>query len=215
MKQNCAKYDKILADRHNWPKVVEVFNNNTDLLFHLSQYTGMVIDDLDILENLYNTIEIEQNNNLTVPTAVAVNDTVLETMKELAALNLALYSETEYMKRVKGGVLVKRVLDAMKNITENKDSTKIYLYSGHDLTIVHVLRALNLTETIKPDFGASIAFELHTNQTSDFMRIVYRNGWNAAAEEKPIKNCENCDLTSLETFLSPIIPSDWASECSD
>lgn len=170
MKQNCTKYDELFADRNNWPEVVAVFNNNTELLFHLSKHTGMVIDDLDILETLYNTLEIEQLNNLTIPASL-VNDTVLDTMRELAALNLALYSHTEYMKRVKGGVFVKRVLNSMENFINDEDETKIYLYSGHDISIVHILRALNLTDTIKPDFGASIAFELHNNSDSYNVKV--------------------------------------------
>jgi len=46
-----------------------------------------------------------------------------------------------------------------------KPDRKMVLYSAHDLTIVNVWRALGFTDLIKPDYGASLVFELHTTRS--------------------------------------------------
>lgn len=38
---------------------------------------------------------------------------------------------------------------------------KLLLYSGHDSTILSVMRALDFKGFLMPDFGASLIFELH------------------------------------------------------
>lgn len=39
----------------------------------------------------------------------------------------------------------------------------IFVYSGHDVTLVNLMRALDITEhtSRKPDFAATLVFELH------------------------------------------------------
>jgi len=46
-----------------------------------------------------------------------------------------------------------------------KPDRKMVLYSAHDVTIVNVWRALGFTDLIKPDYGASLFFELHTTRS--------------------------------------------------
>lgn len=46
-----------------------------------------------------------------------------------------------------------------------KPDRKMVLYSAHDITIVNVWRALGFTDLIKPDYGASLVFELHTTRS--------------------------------------------------
>lgn len=53
----------------------------------------------------------------------------------------------------------------------------IFLYSGHDVTLVNLMRALEIIDHTsgKPDFGAAIVFELHHSVTfeDDFEIKVY------------------------------------------
>lgn len=42
----------------------------------------------------------------------------------------------------------------------NVDRT-LYIYSGHDVTIVSLWRALGFEELIEPEYGASVVLELH------------------------------------------------------
>lgn len=102
MKKPCPKFDKMLADLYeNSPYIIDINKKHAELYKYLSEHTGESINNIEKVEILYNTLTIEQLNNLTLPSWV--NDTILETMLELAARNLALYSYNDYMKRIKGG----------------------------------------------------------------------------------------------------------------
>lgn len=52
---------------------------------------------------------------------------------------------------------------------------KLFLYSGHDVTIIHVLRSLGLDGVLKPSFSASLIFELHRNNNSDIyiVKVIF------------------------------------------
>lgn len=58
------------------------------------------------------------------------------------------------------GPLLKEILIRMK---DDKSRRKTYLYSAHDTTLVNALRTMGFTnELFKPDYGATLIFELHS-----------------------------------------------------
>lgn len=63
------------------------------------------------------------------------------------------------------------VLDNMVRIKNNQldPGRKLFIYSGHDVTLVNVMRALNISSqtTNKPEFASALHFELHHNPTID------------------------------------------------
>ena len=69
------------------------------------------------------------------------------------------------------GYLVTDVLDKMTQIKNKqlKPPRKLFLYSGHDVTLVNVMRALNIISqtSSKPDFASALHFELHRNPIFD------------------------------------------------
>lgn len=56
---------------------------------------------------------------------------------------------------------------------ENVDRT-LYVYSGHDVTVVSLWRALGFVDLLAPDYGASIVLELHEDieQESFFVKVA-------------------------------------------
>lgn len=86
------------------------------------------------------------------------------------------------MFSLKGPVLT-QILDNMMNKKLNQlDSDRsMYIYSAHDVTLVNVMRALNITDQTsrKPHYGATLAFELHFNERLNDLELrvsVVRNG---------------------------------------
>lgn len=53
-------------------------------------------------------------------------------------------------------------------------SRKLYIYSGHDVTLVNVMRALNIIEqtSTKPDYSSALHFELHRNPNIETDLVV-------------------------------------------
>lgn len=159
-------------------------------------------------EQLYNILFIEKIFGLELP---EWTDAVFpKKLLALAKRNLALLTENDYMKRVRGGnyshflsflfhvfgigilmvvffsgFLVTDVLDKMIQ-TKNeqlKPARKLFIYSGHDVTLVNVMRALGIISQTsrKPDFASALHFELHRNPTfdndSEVKVCVQRNLW--------------------------------------
>lgn len=62
------------------------------------------------------------------------------------------------------------VTDVYNKMVEKRDGKskpdrKLLFYSGHDVTLVNVMRALNIIDQTsqKPDFASALYFELHHN----------------------------------------------------
>ncbi|CAG9761313.1 unnamed protein product [Ceutorhynchus assimilis] len=210
MKTNCTKYDKQFIEVQNSAKVQQYNQDYADLYNYLSQHTGKIINNIEDVESLFNTLEIYQLNNLSTP--YWVNDTLMNEMKIIAAQNLAIYSETEYMKKIKGGFFLKTILDLMETaLNGTKDVPTINTYSGHDLTIVHVMRALNLIDTLKPNFGACLIFELYEDST---IKVFYWDKWNGKIIEQILPNCASpCTVSNFIEGYKAVLPVNWAREC--
>lgn len=209
MKTNCTEYDKEFIEVLNATKMRHINEENRDLYQYLTEHTGIIIDNIEAVESLYNTLEIEQLNNLTLPHWV--NGSIMSQMRILGAQNLAIYSENEYMKKIKGGFFLSTVLQLMKKSSKNDEVPSVNMYSGHDLTIVHVLRALNLIDTLKPDFGASVIIEFHGSLE---LKIFYMENWAANAQELSLANCSSpCTLEKFEEAYKTTLPVNWEEEC--
>lgn len=56
-----------------------------------------------------------------------------------------------------------------KKNNQLKPDRRLFIYSGHDVTLVNVMRALDIIPqtTRKPDYAAALYFELHQNPILD------------------------------------------------
>lgn len=49
----------------------------------------------------------------------------------------------------------------MKKVETEKNSPKLFVYSGHDITLINILRTLGFDDILKPGFAAYFIIELH------------------------------------------------------
>ncbi|CAH0561808.1 unnamed protein product [Brassicogethes aeneus] len=209
MRKQCKVYDKAYSDMLNLEEVKNL--TKTKIFDDVRKYTGEEIKTLEDMEFIFNTLDIEQVQNLTLPSWATIE--ILKEMKKIAAKNLALYTETKLMKRLKGGVFVKRVLDSMKNCINNKKQPTINLYAGHDVSLVHILRTLDLVDTIKPGFGATLIMELHEDST---LKVFYMDSYNDVMQEQIFKSCaKSCSINDFENIYHGVLPLDWEKECDN
>lgn len=143
--------------------VVELMKTNEQLFKMLSNNTGHKIVTVTDVELLYNTLKVEHDAKLVLPdwTEKVFPDKMLP----IAKRSLALFTETQFMKRIKGGAFVTQVLESMTKRKLNilKPNRSIFVYSGHDVTLCNVMRALGIiADTAEaPDYAAALVFELH------------------------------------------------------
>lgn len=103
MKAQCKNYDEELEQVLRSEKIQKEIEQNSDLLEYLTENTGQNISTIGEVELLYNTLEIELLHDLKLPSWT--KNISMEHMKVLAARSLEIFTETNYMKRMKGGTL--------------------------------------------------------------------------------------------------------------
>lgn len=126
---------------------------------------------LDV-ELVYNTLKSESEAGLPLPDwAENIHP---ERLEPLAERSYVLFTETNLMKKVKGGAFLTEIHTNMidKRRRNLNPDRKIFLYSGHDVTLVNVMNSLGiLDQTAKlPEYSSALVFELHHNSlfTDDF-----------------------------------------------
>lgn len=86
-------------------------------------------------------------------------------MSPLKARAFELFTETPFMRRIKGGLLITEIVDKMFMKQSGEITQNILIYSGHDATLANMVRGLNISDQapIMPEYGTSLIFEMHCN----------------------------------------------------
>ncbi|KAG7204215.1 hypothetical protein KM043_002046 [Ampulex compressa] len=182
----------------------------------LSALAGQNTTTITDVEFLYNTLEIEEMNGLKLPEWT--KEFYGPEMRRIAARSLAIFTSNALQQRLRGGPLVKEILENMRSAMGG-NGKKAYLYSAHDITIVNVLRTMGFTnELLKPDYGAVLILELHSvngGQQGE-VRVSYLNSTEATeAHPMRIPECGSpCYLENLIDAWKDITPINWDAECA-
>ncbi|CAK9822890.1 Lysosomal acid phosphatase [Anthophora retusa] len=185
----------------------------------LSHHTGQNITTITDVEFLYNTLEIEQRKGLRLPEWT--NEYYNTEMREIAARSLAIFTSNTLQQRLRGGPLLKQILEHMHASKAGQDTRRAYFYSAHDITLVNLLRTIGFTnEYFKPEYGTTLVFELHvaSNLTEDAeVKLMYLNDTEAIKfPPYPMKipNCNApCLLKNLIKLWEDVLPDNWDDEC--
>ena len=137
----------------------------------ISNNTGESITSFTHLADFFDSIHSEKVHNMTLP--AWITDTVYnqaQTFKETSEDYLfgsAGFNKPENTEliRLKGGVLLKEMIDNMDTaVGNNGTGVKLHVYSAHDTTVAAFLKTLGAKEGVlgltSPDFAATLAVEL-------------------------------------------------------
>lgn len=121
------------------------------------------------VELLNDNLIIDEDNSFALPEWTF--SVFPDKLYSVSARSQALFTETDYMKRIKGGPLITKIVGDMDlkrngNLTQN-----MFFYSAHDVTLTNVMRALEIQKqtSILPEYGATLIFELHSpSEISDW-----------------------------------------------
>lgn len=134
-------------------------NYNFIKFAYLLQNISSVLD----VELLYNTLKAETEAGLVLPDWT--ENIYPDRIERLAMRSYTLFTETKLMKKVKGGAFLSEIYKKMinkhkKNLNPDR---KIFLYSGHDVTLVNVMNSMNILDQTSnlPDYASALVFELH------------------------------------------------------
>ncbi|KAI1294209.1 Lysosomal acid phosphatase [Halotydeus destructor] len=226
-----AAEDELRKIRHS-PAVMAFTKAFEQLFAHLSLNTGANVTDIMQAENVYDTLFIERDNGLALPSWAT--DEVMKDLKNITDYTFYCDYSTKKMQRLRAGLFLKdlrkRFLYATdKTLLEADDEAdslefsamkKLFIYSTHDSMIALILNALGIFNMIAPPYAASIFFELHqTNETEHTVKILYLNDTSAGVPfALPVPGCDKleteCHVTKFLAAIEHLIPSDWRHECN-
>lgn len=119
------------------------------------------------------------------------------------------------LKRLKGGVFVKKAIDEWKKKKDEKLNKKFFVYAGHDATVTNILSAFNVWEEQFPDYGICGIFEFSKHKESGKYGVEIFLKKSKDFIPLTIPGCDNsfCELSMVEDLLDDNIPKNWEEEC--
>ncbi|XP_022121885.2 prostatic acid phosphatase isoform X1 [Pieris rapae] len=204
-------YQELLAEKNADSKYTELFD-------YLSKHTNQSMRSILDVDFFYSTLQAQYEAGLKLP---EWTKTVFPTkMRPPFMLSLALLSYNESLQRLHTGPLLNNIRSHLQEAVMHTNTDRaLYIYSGHDVNLVSLMRSLGYTEMLEPEYGASVLLELHEEVEQDkfYVKLFYRNNTKIEVPmELSIPNCkEPCTYEKFVEHLGTLIPLDWEAECQN
>lgn len=211
--EGCSIYKTALTEVKKMKEVRDKIAIYKDFFKFLSEKTGLVIEEPLLAYEVYNLLTAQKTMNLTLPEWCT--DEVYRKMQDIVVLEYEIRAYTTQLKRLNGGMLIKKFIDNMNVKSENTNPRKMYVYSGHEVNLAAFARAHNISEPRLPDYGSTFIFEkLRDEENNLYIRIIL---WTGSTEKlMPIKLASCDEICPLKTYLGLVremIPSDEEMTC--
>lgn len=109
--------------------------------------------------------------NLTLPEWCT--EELYQKMEDMVYLEYEIRFYTAKLRRLTGGMLIRRFIENMNINGEQNNPRKIYLYSGHEINIAAFTRAHDIHVPKLPTYGSAIIMEkLRNTEGKLFIKVV-------------------------------------------
>ncbi|KZC05750.1 Testicular acid phosphatase like protein [Dufourea novaeangliae] len=211
----CPRYTKLRHTITSLPEVQKVQDDNSQLYEELTNLTGMAISSPEDVNSIYGTLTAEKQMNLTLPEWT--KDYYPDKLIPLTLYDFQLNVYSDDLKRLKGGPFLKKIVVDMlakkDNILEPEDR-KMFMYIGHDSTIVTLLDVMHVWNNQMPNYNIMIMIELHEDINGWNVQVFLRNTTDREPYPLTIPGCTTiCPFDKFVEILKPMIPDDWKEEC--
>lgn len=211
----CPKYTKLRRSLVELEEVQQVQRDNAPLYEQLTNITGMPISTPDDVGSLYSTLKAEEQMNLILPewTGGYYPDKMLP----LTLYEFQLNGYNNELKRLKGGPLLKKIVMDMTAKKEGRlepETRKMFMYVGHDSTIVSLLDAMHVWNGQLPHYNIMTMIELHEDNSAWTVQVYLRNTTLHEPYPLTIPGCKTaCPLSDFVRIMKPMMPDNWVEEC--
>ncbi|RZF39400.1 hypothetical protein LSTR_LSTR000921 [Laodelphax striatellus] len=212
----CPRYYEALQEVVEREEVRKLIKQNKPLYELLTNKTGMEVNSFNDLLSIQGTLKAETDLNLKLPNWT--EKVYPDPLNQLTGKAFTLNAYTPELRRMKGGPLLKNIvnhmIDKIKRPTHKK--YQLYLYAGHDSTIAHLLNALGVWEEHAPEYNSLILIELHELKLDDphGVKIFFRKSKNHQMKELKPSKCEGiCSLNEILQATKDVIPDDLTEHC--
>ncbi|XP_060837396.1 prostatic acid phosphatase-like [Rhopalosiphum padi] len=211
---DCPKYHEERHKIMNSAEVLEELNTYSDLYSYLSNHTGLAIKDPDDVQSIYSTLKAESDYGVALPSWTSkVYPTKLT---KVTSRSFILNAYNNEMKKLKGGPLLKQILENSINKINKLSTHQLYAYAGHDSTIANLLITLGVWDEQIPTYNMLALLEVHELKRGDFyLKVFLRNESSTEPYHLQIPNCKDnlCTMERIMNLTANVIPSNLSEEC--
>ncbi|XP_034180109.1 prostatic acid phosphatase isoform X3 [Osmia lignaria lignaria] len=145
------------------------------------------------------------------------NDYYPDKLIPLTLYDLQLNVYNDPLKRLKGGPFLKKIVIDMlakKDNTLKPQERKMFMYIGHDSSIVSLLDVMHVWNNQIPNYNIMTMIELHEDSCGWNVQVFLRNTTEREPYRLTIPGCTTiCPLEKFIHILKPMIPDNWEEEC--
>lgn len=206
----CPRYHEALEQALVTEPIKSEIDTYRKMMEELTVITGMNISTPDDVQSLYNTLRTEEEYGLKLPDWTAAY--YPEPMFSVTTRSYMYNVWTAEMKKLKGGPFVTKVVkewqDKVSGALKPKDR-KIYLYTGHDSSIVNVMSTFNVWEEQFPGYAIMGIFELLQDKaTGEYGVQMYIKNSTDSSTPLTIPGCDFfCPLNKVIDSVSYVLPT--------
>lgn len=220
MGEECPFYTKQYDEDMKSPPIAAIDKANEEFYKFLYNKTGWGPENVTTIWKIADLFLCEKTHGFNLTSwATEVwkneNKTVYEKLRDLDDIGFRLLFSGP-KSRLKGGPLLKEIIENMKHRVNGEALPKLYMHSGHDTTVAALLTALGLFEHGKsPPYAAMVSVELRQNPTTRqyFVNVLYKNT-STTVYKLTIPGCQaDCPYDTFLTLTKNKIPTDWKKEC--
>lgn len=208
----CPRFDQIYATQ-SASFMNMLHTEYRDFIRMVEDKTGYALKSPMDLYSLYDCLLVEKIHGLTWNHWAYTPGVVNELHKLYIDVINRFFVGTHEMIRLKGGVLLKKMLTNME-VARSQAFPKMYMYSAHDSTVATVLAAMTVYNKLMPPYASVVMVELHEIHNDYVVKVFYRNDTSVKPYELILDDCNSpCILDSFIMAVAEFIPNDWDAEC--
>lgn len=221
MGMSCPNYDKFYSQLLNSEEIKEEEKMNKQFYKLVGKESGWSHENISNIWRVADTLFCEKEHGLKpnpwadkiAPSPNKDNLTVYEKLRKLDDWQFGLMYQGKQLSKLKGGPLLKEIIDNMQKTMNHNSSVKFYMFSGHDTTVAALLSTLGLFNQLSPPYAAMDIIELHQNSEGYYVNILYKNETDKAYN-LTVPGCQkDCMFTDFIKLTKDVIPTDWEAEC--
>lgn len=210
MAKECQTYENLLKLAEDSLEVEEFKKRFANEIGNITYHSGMNLKCLSNIIRINSILQIESKRGCLLPDWT--NDYYPQPLAEMAGFVFRIPCLTVQMRRLKCGPLLKEILDHMNGKVKGELTQKMWMYSGHDNTLVNLMMCLDNFDNHVPDFSDMVILELLKKGNTYHVSVLYKN--EKKLKVLKIPRCRRpCSLEKFEEVLKPVLPKDWEAEC--
>lgn len=217
VRKSCPRYHEALMEVMESSEVRQFLNDSQELLDNLTTITGSDIKTPDDVQSLFSTLKAEDDFGLALPEWI--REYYPDKMLPLVTFGYTLNVYNDELKRLKGGPFLKKTISEWEAVIASEGtrdkSKKMFLYAGHDSSVVNILSAFNVWKEQVPGYAIMALFELYKHRWTDEYSVrIYQKNVGESPISLKIPGCSKyCPVEKLKTLLDSHVPTDMAVLC--